>query len=275
MKKIITAFVAMMFTIVFLQAETITITTGSKTGTYIKEGMRIANIVKASGSEVKVETSKGSVQNLDRLLKGDAQVAIAQRDAYAAYLKQHGDAEEAIEELGLLGQECVYAVAKKDGKVSSDSDMQKEGITVAAGKIGSGTRVTWQYMGMLEKGFTKATAVPKGGSRTLNKVITGKYDVYLQMQSPSTTNKLVTTVINNPNLEFIDITDWDLNDKLNGKPIYTFEKVTVQKGTFTDTKIKTICTNAAVYIRSDINDDVADALSDALLNNKKYIMGAN
>ncbi len=273
MKKILLAIMVMMFTMVSLQAETITITTGSKSGMYIKEGMRLSTIVKANGFEPKVITSKGSVQNLNRLMKNEAQVAIAQRDAYAAYLKQHGDAEEAIEELGLLGQECLYAVTKVDGKIKDDGDMQQDGITVAAGKIGSGTRITWQYMGQLEKGFTKPTTVPKGGTRALNKIITGKYDVYLQVQAPSTTSKLVTTVMNNKDVNFIDVSDWDLNDKLNGKPVYTFKKVLLKKNTFKNDYVNTICTNAAVYIRSDLDDDVADALSDALLNNKKYIMG--
>lgn len=269
MKKLllITALVAALATSAFSDS---TISTGSKKGSYYKYGHKLSTFVPS-----KVITSKGSVQNFDRLLSGKASIAIAQKDAWAWYSSKNPEATSAIEILGDLKMECLYAVAKVDGKVSSDADMQKPGINIATGKIGSGTRVTWDYMSQLEPGFKKATSIPKGGPRALNKIITGDYDVYLSVQTPSTSNKLVKTVLANKDLKFIDITDWDLNDKLpSGEAVYTHEKIDLAKGMFNDTELKTICTTASVFISTawaDDSDDDADTLADALLNNKNFI----
>ena len=127
-------------------------------------------------------------------------------------------------------------------------------------------------MTQLETGFKKATAIPKGGTRALAKVISGKYDAYLTVITPSTKNKLFKSVLKNDQLKFIPIKDWDLNDKYEGKAIYTFDKIVLEKGIF-DTTVETICTTASVFIRSDIDDDLAEGLAEMLVNNKNYILG--
>jgi TRAP transporter TAXI family solute receptor len=252
----------------FAHAETLTITTGSKKGAYFEVGQKIASQFKGS----KVVTSKGSVQNFDRLIKGEANVAIAQKDAYRWYTKRHPEASEKIDLVGDLYPECVFLVVKKDGKVQDDGDLQKEGVTIAVGKRGSGSQVSWDYMTDLEPAFKKATSIPKGGTRVLAKVASGQYDAALFVMQPDPNRWLFKTVKNNPDLEFAPITDWDLNDKFEGKPIYEFKKVDVEKGFFGDS-VKTICTTASVFINSDLDDDAADDLSDLLLNHKKFLTG--
>jgi TRAP-type uncharacterized transport system substrate-binding protein len=242
------------------------ITTGSKKGLYYKEGIRIAGKIGAT-----VETSKGSVQNLDRLMSNQAQIAIAQKDAYRWYTKKHPDASNKIDLIGDLGEECVFIVAKTDGKVDDDGDLQKDGVKIAVGKTGSGSQVSWDYMTMLEPKFKKATAIPKGGSRALAKVISGQYDAIMFVQAPKPDSWLMTTVNSNKDLKFIPVTDWDLNDKYNGKPVYTFKKVTTKKGFFGDS-VKTICTTASVFVNDQIDEDKADDLADVLLKYRNYII---
>jgi len=126
-----------------------------------------------------------------------------------------------------LKDECVHLVVNKKGKVKDDGDLQKEGTKVYVGKIGSGSYITWKYFTKLEPGFKKAAALPKAGSRALAKIADGKVDAYFIVLTPNLSNKLNRTVCNNDKLEFADVTDWDLNDKLDGKQIYTFKNVKV------------------------------------------------
>jgi len=268
MKRFLFVLVAGLVAGAFLSAEPLKITTGSKKGNYYKVGVRIASQFKGS----QVLTSKGSIENLDRLMEGKADVAIAQKDAFRYYVTKHPEAEDKIDLVGDLYQECAFLVVNKDGKVKDDGDLQHEGVTIAVGRKGSGSQVTWDYMSILEPGFKKATSIPKGGNRVLAKVASGKYDAALMVMRPDPKLWLFKTVSNNDKLEFGDITDWDLNDKYEGKPIYTFEKVKTSDGFF-GSKVKTICTQASVFIRSDLDDDIADDLSGLLLNHLNYLKG--
>ena len=241
--------------------------TGSKKGVYAKYGMRISKLV----PNITVVFSKGSVENLEGLMKNLAQFAIVQKDAYRWYSKKNPGAENKITEIGGLGKECVFLIVNKNGKVKEDSDLQEDGIKIAVGRPGSGSMVTWQYMGALENGFKKATSIPIGGARALSKLTSGSVDAVLFVQSPDTDSWLFRTVNGNDNLEFGNITDWDLNDKLNGKPVYTFEKITTKKGFFGDS-VKTICTQTEILVNDHVDEDTIDNLSDAILNHKNYIL---
>ena len=264
--KFIKVFLGVAVVSSLLMADGYIISTGSKKGNYFKYGLRLSKFVPGS----KVITSKGSVENLQRLVDNKAQIAIAQKDAFRWFATKHSEAES-IDLLGDLNKECVFVVAKDEGKISDDGDLQKDGVKVAVGKIGSGTQVTWDYMGSLEPGFKKATAIPKGGSRALGKVVSGEYDAAMFVLTPAKNNWLFNVVNKNKDLKFVPVTDWDLNDKLNGKPVYTFEKITTKPGLFGDS-VKTICTTASVFINGEVDDDVADSISDALLTRKNYIL---
>ncbi len=130
-----------------LQASAYTITTGGKSGAYFKVGNNLAKLVKGG----KVLESKGSVENLERLVSGEADIGIVQLDAYAWYLSKHPKASAKIEIMGDLFKECIHIAVNKNGKVQDEDDLQSEGATIAIGPQGSGTAVSWDYMMKLEK----------------------------------------------------------------------------------------------------------------------------
>ena len=251
-----------------IYASAITITTGEESGNYFKMGHNLAKLIGTKS----VTTSKGSVMNFDRLMSGEASIAIAQKDAFLYYLGKHKDAKGKIEVIGDLGKECVYIVAKKGGKLDDDSDLQQKGVKIATGRLGSGSKITYEYMSKLEKGFAKATVVQDGGMKAISKVLSGDVDASMYMLTPSTTNKIIKTVMNNDQLFFLPVKDWDLNDKFEGKPIYTFEKMITKKGFFND-KVKTICTSATIFAINSLDDTTMDRLADAVINNKNRIIG--
>ena len=243
------------------------ITTGSPKGNYIKYGYRMAKIM--GPKNFKVIPSKGSIENFERLSKNEAQIAIAQKDAYKWYSGKH---ETSFSSVGDLKKECVFIVARDGSDIDSDSDLQKEGVKIAVGKPGSGTRVTWEYMGELEKGFKKATPIPASGTLALNKVLSGEYDAYMTVLTPDTKNRFIQMVNSKDDLKFIPVKDWDLNDKMkDGSQVYTFETVKY-KDSFFGGKIDTICTTASVFVRDDLDENVKEKISDTIFNNLNYIL---
>jgi TRAP-type uncharacterized transport system substrate-binding protein len=265
MKKTLLA-MSVMFTTMY--STEIKVTTGEESGNYHEMGKRLAKLIKTK----KVLPSKGSIMNFDRLLKGEADIAIAQKDVFGYYLSNHKGIKNKIEIVGDLEKECVYIVARKDGKVGSDSDLQKKGVKIATGREGSGSGITYKYMSHLEDGFAKATTIKEGGMKAISKVLSGEIDASMYLLTPSTENKIIKTVMNNDKLKFISVKDWDLNDKLNGKAIYTFEKMVTKKGFFND-KVKTICTTATVFARASLDDKIMDRVIDATINHQKEIVG--
>lgn len=258
----------MMYTIGSAAAknEDVKITTGGKTGTYFKVGH---NIRKVLGGQVM--NSKGGVENIERLMSGEAQIGFAQSDTYAFMSTGNPEVETTVEIMGSPYKEAVYIVANKAGRVRNENDLQKEGVTIAVGKKGSGGESTWNYMRQLEPGYKKPAVSFTGGIRALGKLAAqpeGSIDAVLFVTKPVIAGKMIATVMNNPDLVFIDVNDMDLNDtyKPTGKPIYDFCKIDVAKGVFNDKEIKTICMETFILANVDTDEDYLDSLSDLILN---------
>ncbi len=249
----------------------VVISTASKTGTYYKVGNNLRQFVPDS----EVKTSAGSLMNLQRLMSGEAQLAIVQMDAYAYFLTKHPEAEHELEILGKLYQECAYLAVRCNGKVKSDDDLQTiDGATVAVGKKGSGTSVTWDYMMQLEPKFKNARVKFKGGSRALGQLAAENVDAVMWVERPRLDGK-VSTVMKNKDLCLTGMNDWDLNDKLpsTGKPVYEFKTVDVAKGFFNDKEFETACLDTIIIARADLDDDILDAVADAILKYKSTLLG--
>lgn len=252
------------------------ITTGDPKFTYFKVGL---NMRKMLGKTTQVIPSKGSVENLDRLMADEADIGIVQKDAFAWYVQKHPEAEDAIEELGPLYEECVYIAVNSNGIVQNEDDLQSEGVNIAIGKSGSGSAVTWDYMRQLEPGYQKAGVSFKTGVRTLGKLASnpkGKINAVMWTSKPNLNGQMAQTVLNSKNLEFIDIDDKDLNDnfKDTGEPIYRFETIKSSDGFFGGS-VKTICVDAIVVGRSEANEDILDNVANIVMNYKQSIIVTN
>ena len=244
-------------------AEDLTISTGSKTGSYMKIGVKLSSLLRSYGIDdttFSVAKSKGSIQNLQRLDKGEAHIVITQKDAYASYVMTNPTILDKGDIVGSLFTECIFVAVKKDGPINDEDDLQKSGVTVAAQRKGSGSSVSWDYARELEPGFKKAATLNKGGLATLGRVSSGSgVDAFFFVANPKDlNNKLLKT----------DFDDSDMNDTLKstGEPVYTFKDIDLEKGMFADS-ITTACTEAVIVVSSDVDEEVADAVADIMLNN--------
>ena len=136
------------------QAMAYVVSGGTPSGRYYEVGGNLATIL----GDSEVIKSKGSVENLDRLVSGGADVAPVQADALAWY--QDKNPESKVEIIGSLYSECIHIAVNVNGKVTDEDHLQQssKSPTIAIGKEGSGSAVTWDYMMKLEDGYS-ASAV--------------------------------------------------------------------------------------------------------------------
>ncbi len=131
------------------QVETIfaSIGTGGMSGVYYPTGGNIARMVNNKkdiyGVNLKVESTNGSVFNINAVLAGDMELGIAQSDRqYQAYKglaewKQYG-AQEKLRSVFSLYVEAVTLVAADDANIKSLADLKGKRVNI--GDPGSGMR---------------------------------------------------------------------------------------------------------------------------------------
>ncbi len=115
----------------------ITISTGSETGAYYAYAQRYAALLAAKGITLDIQTSAGSHQNLERLEKGQADVAFVQGGIAPAVLADEDEAGP-LRSLGSVSYEPVWVFYRSAQRV--DKLHQLAGQRVAVGEDGSGIR---------------------------------------------------------------------------------------------------------------------------------------
>ena len=277
MKKSFTAIAAvLLFSSFGATAADITITTGQQGLTYnAVYGVNLASALSEYGYKSTVVPSKGSLDNLDKVASGEAQIGFTQADAFQFWRSRHGNEAQKVDIIGELGDECVFVAVKDGGKVGSESDL-KEGIKIAVGEPASGSYASWQYLQSLEKDYAKVETYAKGGVRSLAKVTTGEYDAFLWVSAPDRTNKFLESVNQKGSgLTMISMNGWSVDDKLpNGKAVYELKMAVTESGWLSDSKVKVPCTKTLVVANTDAGDDMLETASTVLLKNLSRVLGS-
>ena len=277
-KKIITAAAAAFVCLsVSASAAEVVITTGQQGLTYNSVyGVNLASALAEYGYQTTVIPSKGSLDNLDKISSGAAQIGFTQADAYQYWRQHHSNEAQKVDIIGELADECVFVAVKKDSKIGDESDL-KDGVKIAVGDPTSGSYASWQYLQSLEKDYAKAETYAKGGVRALAKVTTGEYDAFLWVSAPDRSNKFLDAVNQEGSgLAVIDMNGWHVDDKLpNGKPVYELKKAVTASGWLSDSKVKVPCTKTLVVANTDAGDDMLENASTVLLKNLSRVLGSS
>lgn len=141
----------------------VTIGTAGVTGVYYPAGGAICRLVnrgrKEHGIRCTVESTGGSINNLESIHKGDLELGVVQSDLlYNAYngteIFSDVGADKKIRVLFALHSEPFTVVARKESKINSFDDLR--GKRVYMGVPGSGMRATMEQL-MDQKGWTDKT----------------------------------------------------------------------------------------------------------------------
>ncbi|MFP5300078.1 TAXI family TRAP transporter solute-binding subunit [Cobetia sp. SIMBA_158] len=273
MKKSVLALTASLaFAAGSVSAQEVIITTGKSGGGYHGVfGTNLARVLKEQGHDASVVTSLGSIQNLDRVNSGEAHIGFTQGDAFAAWSKKHPNSN--VEEIGSLGEECVFVATREDG--IDDEDDIGEGTKIAVGEKGTGSAVSWDYLRTLEDDYAEASTFYQGGIRSLAKVASGQFDAFLWVTAPGNLNHSYLEAVNaNDDLRVISLNDYSLNEKLpSGETVYEFHDVVVREGRFSDTEVETPCTSVLAVANTEMGAEALESAAAAIMMNANRIRG--
>lgn len=139
--------------------EFITIGTGGVTGVYYPTGGAICRLVnkgrKDHGIRCSVESTGGSVYNVETIKAGELEFGVAQSDiqynAYNGVVQFEGDAFEGLRAVFSVHPEPFTVVARADAGISSFEDLKGKRVNI--GNPGSGQRATMEVL-MEKMGWT-------------------------------------------------------------------------------------------------------------------------
>lgn len=168
--------------------KTVTIGTAGVTGVYYPAGGAICRLVnrgrKEHGVRCTVESTGGSINNLEAMHKGELEMGVVQSDIlYNAYngteIFADVGSDKGVRDVMALHAEPFTVVARKESKINSFDDLK--GKRVYMGPPGSGMRATMEEL-MKKKGWTHktfASVVDLKSSDQSQALCSGKIDVMI------------------------------------------------------------------------------------------------
>jgi TRAP-type uncharacterized transport system substrate-binding protein len=140
----------------------IVVSSGLEGGGYWNTAGRLQGAASGSGLIVENRASIGSLANLKALLDKDSPVglAFAQADALQFFLNENPGAEQAIETLETVGEECVFIISNSDSDIRTDKDMQESRrLHLGIKSSKSGIWVTFNHMKSLIPELRQTTLI--------------------------------------------------------------------------------------------------------------------
>jgi uncharacterized protein len=148
-----------------------TLAAGSEGGAYLAVARQYAALLAEQGIAVEVLETRGSVENVELLARGEADVALVQTGVPVP-------AESGIEGLGALYYEPLWIFARDEQPLRPLTALA--GQRVAVGEVGSGTRAAALAL-LAEHGVDEegATLAPLQGEAALAALVEGRVDAVM------------------------------------------------------------------------------------------------
>lgn len=254
-------------------AKFITIGTGGITGVYYPLGGAICRFVnqnrKDHGMRCTVESTGGSVFNVNALAAGDIDVGFTQSDVQYQAMKGEGgfkdQSQPKLRALFSLYPELFTLVARQDAKITKFEDIK--GKRVNLGDPGSGTRATMELL-MKEYGIKAADlklATELKPSEAPAALCDNKFDAYVFIAGHPSANfqEAATTCASN-----IATVSGPVVDKLvKANSYYAKASVPAKMYKGTSNEQPTFGMMATVVVSADLPESTAYAITKAVFDN--------
>jgi TRAP transporter TAXI family solute receptor len=215
-------------------AEFITIGTGGVTGVYYPTGGAICRLVnkgkKKHGVRCSVESTGGSVYNINTIRAGELDMGVAQSDwQYHAY---NGTGKDSFKKAGPFKElrsvfsvhpEPVSIVARKDSGIKTVDDLVGKRVNI--GNPGSGTEATWGVMwgAMGKKNSDLKLAAQMKSAETPSALCDNKIDAFFWLVgNPAALNKEATTTCD---AVFVKVDNAAIKKLVADKPFYKYATI--------------------------------------------------
>jgi len=273
MKKIVTATLVGMLSIPVFGAEFITIGTGGVTGTYYPTGGAICRQVNKMKKETKircsVESTGGSVYNINTIKNGELDFGIAQSDTvYQAAQgtgKFEGKQVKKLKSVMAIYPELLALVSRKDANIKSIMDVKGKRINL--GNPGSGneaTALTLFDANSIKKSDLKFAGALKAAEMP-DALRDNKIDAYFYMIGHPNAN--IKDATNSVDTRIVPLEGKSV-DNLIAKYPY-FAKAKIVKGLYkgVDTDVNTFGVKAVLVTSTDVSDKAVYTVVKAILEN--------
>lgn len=173
--------------------------TGLDSGNYHAAGAQIREQGRGR-VEVVLQPTQGSLDNLDRLSRGECDAAIVQSDALFVYGRRRPGAASKLEQAQSLYSEYIHFICNPAFGLDKITGLTKE-MRVEVGNPGGGTGITWEAFTVADKArYEPVPTDPYTGPRAISRVVA---------QTPEGTNSrtacmMYVTGLNAPSMREVD-----------------------------------------------------------------------
>lgn len=233
------------------------VATGGETGMYFKT----CELAKEYGEEfslpVQCVTSNGSLDNGERLIKGEVHGAFMQADAIAEYAQKSGFRALNLQQTDVY-KEVVYLLVNRESGIDDVSDISERGVNVYT--LGGGAKTTLKSFARYDSDYVpaykKAASLP-ASEDALAVLAKDQNSAAFFVCAPKCGLMERADARFGDKLKLIPVDDWSFNDALDayGNKIYEFDQLEPRytnlqdSGVFDDGSIETI-TVSAVYVQN-------------------------
>ncbi len=253
--------------------EFISIGTGGVTGVYYPTGGAICRLVnknrKEHGIRCAVESTGGSVYNINTIKAGELEFGVAQSDwqyhAYNGTSKFADNPFPGVRAVFSVHPEPFSVIARADAGVNSFADLKGKRVNV--GNPGSGQRATMEVV-MDAYGFTMddfALATEYKGSEMAKQLCDGNIDAMIYtIGHPAAAIKEATTTCD---ANLVNVTGPEIDKLVEENAFYRVATIPggMYKGTDEDTT--TFGVGATFVTSADISDDVVYVVAKSVMEN--------
>ena len=273
MKKIVTATLVGMLSIPVFGAEFITIGTGGVTGTYYPTGGAICRQVnkmkKVTKIRCSVESTGGSVYNINTIKNGELDFGIAQSDTvYQAAQgtgKFEGKKVPKLKSVLAIYPELLALVTRKDANINSIMDVKNKRINL--GNPGSGNEATAMTLfaaNNIQKSDLKFAGALKAAEMP-DALRDNKIDGYFYMIGHPNAN--IKDATNSVDTRIVPLEGKAVDSLIAQYPY--FAKAQIVKGLYkgVDTNVNTFGVKAVLVTSTDVSDKAVYTVVKAILEN--------
>lgn len=252
----------------------VTIGTGGVTGVYYPAGGAICRLVNANRAEhgirCSVESTGGSVFNLNTMRQGELDFGVVQSDwQYHSYNGSSQFADqgpwEGLRAVFALHAEPMTVVARADANATSFD--QLVGKRVNVGNPGSGARATVDVMlealGLSNASFSQATELAT--AEQSQALCDNRVDaIFFTVGHPSGTIQEATTACDSV---LIDVTGDGITKLIEDNPFYSTATIPAGMYRGTDRDVTTFGVRATIVASTNVPDDVVYQVTKAVFEN--------
>jgi TRAP transporter TAXI family solute receptor len=252
----------------------ISIGTGGVTGVYYPTGGAICRLVNRGRKEhdirCSVESTGGSIYNLNALRKGELDLAVAQSDwQYHAYhgtgfFKPQGEMT-GLRSVFSLHNEAFTVVVRADAGINTFDDLKGKRVNI--GSPGSGMRATMEVV-MAAKGWDKSVfkvASELKASEQPQALCDNKIDAMIYAAGHP--NGAVQEVATSCDTKIIDVTGPEIEKLVKENPFYAYATIPGGMYAGTPNDVRTFGVKATFVTREDVDDEVIYQVVKAVFDN--------